>query len=354
LQALAGSSPDSIINPSRQSRVIHPAATDNRSADINLESLFNSYRPYWIFKVLSSSQDRACIKGSTKMSSTPGTVSLLGLGNMGLAVAQCLLKTGHNLTVWNRTALKANPVVSQGAALAESPAACVAASPIVILFLLSDAATQAVLSGVRDFSNKTVINLTNGTPSQARNTAAYVFSRGGVYLHGAVMVPPPLVGQPDSLTLYSGPQTAFNSVATVTTALGASKHVGEDAGMASLLDNALLSIMGGVFEGFVQSLALVGKAGVDEVEFTTGLAVPLLQGFAGWLPRISEQAKKSEYKGESTLAMQLEALENIEGTGKELGLRRGLLGSLEDVIRDAVQQGKGEESIAGLVRHLTD
>ncbi|KAK4120939.1 NAD(P)-binding protein [Parathielavia appendiculata] len=292
---------------------------------------------------------------SDKPPLNPQPVSFLGLGNMGLAVAERLLGTGHKITVWNRTPSKANSLVAKGATLAESPSACVVASPIVILFLLSDAATQEVLSTVQDFSEKTIINLTNGTPSQARNRAAYVAARGAhAYLHGAVMVPPMLVGQPESLTIYSGPRSAFESIVTVTAALGASTHVCEDAGMAALLDNALLSIMGGLFEGFVQSLALVGKAGVDEVEFTTGLAVPLLKGFAGWLPRISEQARSRQYRGGSTLLMQLEALDNIAETGRELGLERILLESLRSVISEAVIRGKGEENVAGLVGLLTD
>lgn len=286
-------------------------------------------------------------------------VSLLGLGNMGLAVGQTLLKKGHTLTVWNRTPSKAEPLVAEGATLADSPSACIAASDLVILFLLNDSATYDVLQGIQDLSDKTVLNLTNGTPDHVRKRAEYVQGLGASsYLHGAVMVPPRLVGLPDSLTLYSGPHAALESIATITSALGAAKHVGENPGAASLLDNALLSIMGGLFEGFVQSLALVGRASlpIDEVEFTSDLVVPLLRGFAGWLPRIAEQVKNKEYSVEvgSTLAMQLEALETIVVTARELGLTRGMLGSMQETIREAVQRGKGGEGVAGLVELLTE
>ena len=39
-------------------------------------------------------------------------IAFIGLGNMGTGIAQCILKSGHDLIVWNRTATKAGPLVS--------------------------------------------------------------------------------------------------------------------------------------------------------------------------------------------------------------------------------------------------
>ena len=44
------------------------------------------------------------------------------IGNMGSALAEGLLSKGHNVTVWNRTAYKTEPLVSAGAVVAESVA----------------------------------------------------------------------------------------------------------------------------------------------------------------------------------------------------------------------------------------
>jgi 3-hydroxyisobutyrate dehydrogenase-like beta-hydroxyacid dehydrogenase len=42
-------------------------------------------------------------------------IAFIGLGNMGTGIAQCILKSGHDLIVWNRTATKTGPLVALGA-----------------------------------------------------------------------------------------------------------------------------------------------------------------------------------------------------------------------------------------------
>jgi hypothetical protein len=110
--------------------------------------------------------------------------------------------------------------------------------------------------------------------------------------------------------------------------------------------------MGGVFEGWVQALAIIGKAGGDEVEFAN-FALPFIKSMAEWLPRIAAQVSGGHYVGGSPLTMQLEALGNIAETSKELGVGV-LLGSLKAMMMEAVRNGKGGESIAGLVPMLAE
>ena len=49
-------------------------------------------------------------------------IGFIGLGNMGSAMAMNLLKAGHDLTVYNRTAEKTKPLLKQGARVASTPA----------------------------------------------------------------------------------------------------------------------------------------------------------------------------------------------------------------------------------------
>ena len=73
-------------------------------------------------------------------------VGFIGLGNMGLPMAANLLKAGHELTVYNRTAQKANTLVKEGARLAKTPAeAC--KTDVVFTMLADDHALESVLSG---------------------------------------------------------------------------------------------------------------------------------------------------------------------------------------------------------------
>lgn len=61
------------------------------------------------------------------------TVAVLGLGEMGSALATAVLDAGHPLIVWNRSAAKAETLVAKGARLAASPEAAVAEAELVIV-----------------------------------------------------------------------------------------------------------------------------------------------------------------------------------------------------------------------------
>jgi len=74
-------------------------------------------------------------------------IGFLGLGRMGAAIAANLMRTRHDVAVWNRSADKARPLVDGGATLAASPRDAAAASDVVFSMLADDAALNAVLSG---------------------------------------------------------------------------------------------------------------------------------------------------------------------------------------------------------------
>lgn len=280
-------------------------------------------------------------------------VSLIGLGNMGYAIATCLNKSGYRLTVWNRTASKAESLVAQGATLASSPAACISASPVTLICLLSYSATVEILEQESSLSGKSIINFTNGTPDQASKIATLIQQRGSAsYLHAAIMVPPLLLGQPSSAVLLSGPRRIYAEHETLLSSLGTVQHMSEDVTKASLMDNALLSIMAGIFEGWIQAMAIINKTDEDEVDFAH-VAGPFIKSMAEWLPRIAGQVRTGQYVGGSPLTMQLEALNNISETSKELGAGV-LLGGLKAIMTTAIEKGKGAESIAGLVPILTE
>lgn len=74
-------------------------------------------------------------------------VAVLGLGTMGGGMAANLLKAGFSLTVYNRTAAKAEALVKDGARLASTPAEAVTGASIVIGMLADDTASREVWAG---------------------------------------------------------------------------------------------------------------------------------------------------------------------------------------------------------------
>ena len=71
------------------------------------------------------------------------SIAFLGLGIMGSGMAKRLLGAGYPLTVYNRNAEKAKPLVAAGAKLAATPRAAATGADLVITMLADDAAARA-------------------------------------------------------------------------------------------------------------------------------------------------------------------------------------------------------------------
>src|SRR5512142_1526519 len=74
-------------------------------------------------------------------------IGFLGLGTIGEPIANNLRKAGHDLTVWNRTAGKADHIVSKGGALARTPRECASGRDLVFTCLSDEKALEVVLEG---------------------------------------------------------------------------------------------------------------------------------------------------------------------------------------------------------------
>ena len=80
-------------------------------------------------------------------SATPRRIGLIGLGLMGRPMGMNLLKAGHTLTVWNRTASRAQELVAAGARLAKTPREAAAEAEILLTMVSDPPALEEVLWG---------------------------------------------------------------------------------------------------------------------------------------------------------------------------------------------------------------
>jgi 3-hydroxyisobutyrate dehydrogenase len=74
-------------------------------------------------------------------------IGMAGTGRMGAAIAQRLIGVGHQVTVWNRTAAKAQALAAAGARIAATPAALAANAEVAISMLANAAAINAAYHG---------------------------------------------------------------------------------------------------------------------------------------------------------------------------------------------------------------
>lgn len=84
---------------------------------------------------------------SERTREAPGSIAFIGLGKMGVGMASRLLEAGHRVSVYNRTAAKADSLVSRGARLARSPKESCAGAEAVFCMVSDDAASRAIWLG---------------------------------------------------------------------------------------------------------------------------------------------------------------------------------------------------------------
>jgi 3-hydroxyisobutyrate dehydrogenase len=140
-------------------------------------------------------------------------IGILGLGNMGYAIAERLISEGETLIVWNRSSDKANGL--QGVSIAATPEDVVQSAEVIISILANDSATQAVYFGDHGIlsaalKGKLVIEMCTMAPARSIELAAAVIDKQGMFLECPVggTIGPALEGK--LLGLAGGTDEAFS------------------------------------------------------------------------------------------------------------------------------------------------
>ncbi|MFJ8694355.1 NAD(P)-dependent oxidoreductase [Streptomyces roseolilacinus] len=279
-------------------------------------------------------------------------VSVLGLGAMGSALAEALVDAGHTTTVWNRTPGKADGLVARGATAAATAGDAVRGNRLVIACLLDHASVHEVLDPLAgELAGSTLINLTTTSPAQARELAAWAADAGIAYLSGGIMAVPHMIGKPGSSILYSGSADVFHRYEPLLGVWGTSTYFGEDAGLASLYDLALLAGMYVMFAGFVHGAAMVAPAGVTARQFAA-MAAPWLSAMTGELEGYATVIDGGDYTVEGQQSLEFSDLGHILDASSEQGVSTEVIGMVQRLIRRQIDAGHGKEGFPRIIESI--
>ncbi|MEU6546728.1 NAD(P)-binding domain-containing protein [Streptomyces sp. NPDC046859] len=278
-----------------------------------------------------------------------GPVTVIGLGPMGQAMTRTLLAAGHPVTVYNRTAARADGVVADGAALAATPRDAVEASELVVLSLTDYQAMYDLLDGATaSLTGRTLVNLSSDTPDRSRQAAAWASGHDASFLTGGVMVPAPMVGTPASHIYFSGPHEVMDRHSPTLALLGTPRYLGDDPGLAQMMYQAQLTVFLAGLSALMHATAMLGTAGLKATE-----ALPELLAFAdsiGDILRAGEQTPGTaldagEHPGHlSTVTMMGATADHIVETTASLGLDLALPRAIQAHYRHAIANGHGNDN----------
>ncbi len=195
---------------------------------------------------------------------------------MGAAMASNVLSAGHEVTVFNRTAERADPLVQQGARRADGVAgAC--RGDVVFTMLADDAAVQHVAFGDQDLLGGIVDTLPPGATHISSSTISLELANRLTQAHadhGQRFVSAPVFGRPQAaaaaqlFVVAAGSADAIGNVAPLLDAVGQRTFVvGEDPQAANLVKLSGNFLIASVIESLGEAMALVSKAGVDKSQY---------------------------------------------------------------------------------------
>ncbi len=200
-------------------------------------------------------------------------IGFVGLGKMGSGMAANLQRAGHELTVYNRSAEKAEPFVKAGARLAKSPREAAQDAEAVFSMLANDEAVRAVVFG----ENGITAGLAKGAAHISSSTISVAFSRELAQHHsgqGQMYVAAPVFGRPDAaqaqklIVVAGGEQTAVERFRPVFEAIGRRTFVaGSEAWNANAFKLCGNFMIASAIETFGEAFTTVRKAGLSHHEF---------------------------------------------------------------------------------------
>jgi len=270
------------------------------------------------------------------------TVAVLGLGPMGQAMVRALLGAGHPVTVWNRTAARADEVVAAGAVAAATPAAALGAAELVVLSLTDYAAMHDVLDDhAGALAGRAVVNLSSDTPQRTREAARWLAGHGARLLVGGVMVPAEVVGTAGAFVFYSGPREVLDAHAATLAVIGRPEYLGADPALAQLYYQAQLDYFLTALAAYLHSTALVASAGVSAREYLPH-AVAMADAISAYLPDAAADLDARRYPGErASTTMMGATAEHVLGTSEAGGVDTALPAAVASLYRRAVAAGHG-------------
>ncbi len=208
-------------------------------------------------------------------------IGFLGQGLMGSAMCARLIRAGHDVYVWNRTAERCADVVALGARQQETPAAVVTESEITIAMVSDPAAAHAVVfdaSGVASAigPNQSYVDMSTVDAQTAREIDRAIRAAGGRYLEAPVSGTRGPAIDGTLIILAAGDESLYQDARPLFEIMGKQDFFYGEVGQAARMKLIVNMVMGGMMTAFCEGLALAERSGLSQSDLREVLAIGAL------------------------------------------------------------------------------
>lgn len=282
-------------------------------------------------------------------------VAVIGLGEMGSALAEAFLSVGHSVTVWNRTASKGERFVMIGAHLAANVEDAAAAADVIVVNLQGGPAVVETLEAAgAALSGRTVVDLTDGPSEDVERSAMVAAKYGADYLHGQIMTIAPAIGSVDAVIFYGGPAEVFDRHEPLLRVLGGrSMHVAVDPTVPVLYGMAVHDVMWGLLNGFLHAAAILRSANIPIAQFQRD-AAPSLSALPSMFATLADEIDQEQFAAPfGALKHHMPSIDDVIAEGQRRGVDNDLPSYAKALVTEAIASGHGDDSYAVLVNRFS-
>ncbi|MEU7191344.1 NAD(P)-dependent oxidoreductase [Streptomyces sp. NPDC045369] len=280
-------------------------------------------------------------------------LAFIGLGAMGGGMAYRLLESGYGLTVYNRTAGKAEPLLRAGARGAGSPGAAAAGQRVVLLSLSDEQAVEEVLFGrvvpVLE-PGALVVDTSTVSPGFAREAAGRLADQGLRRVEACVVGNPPQARRGELRVFVSGAEADLAEVRPVLDTLGSQVvHIGAP-GTATSLKIVLNLLLGAQVASMAEAVSYGVAAGLDRERVISTIAE---SGFSSLVMRFrADLMLRGSYEPAFFRADLMEKDIGIATrAASESGLGLPVLDAVRERFASVVAAGDGAKDASVIVDH---
>jgi 3-hydroxyisobutyrate dehydrogenase-like beta-hydroxyacid dehydrogenase len=282
------------------------------------------------------------------------SLSMIGLGALGSAIAEAFVDGGHALTVWNRTESKAEALVAKGAERAATADEAIRAGGVTVVCVNDWDSVASVLArpGVEEaLCGRVLVNLTTFTGEEAARLGTRLRELGATYLQGCVNAYPRDVGKPETSVLYAGDRDAYSESEDALRALGGRPtYIGEEPAAVATLYMALWSYYFTAVVGFYEAAAMAADAGVPFDEMRSLVQDVMSPVIAGSLADTAARLERGDLRSDqSRLANTAATMRDYAASYSAAGLHGAFIAATRDYTQAAVDAGDGDKGLAALV-----